>query len=175
MGGRWWIARLGRDRVVGMEESAVSVSVSYPTVLLDLFVPGVPRPKGSLTPQKVKAGDGRETGRIRLVDSDLSKLWRRTVAVAVRRECLARGIRQSYAGPVGVTALFGFARCCADHIHDEPHVGDLDKLLRNVYDALQDAGVYANDRQVTRDGGSSKAITDSRAHGVYLSVWAWSV
>lgn len=140
-----------------------------PVLLLNLFVPGVPRPKGSLTPQRVRAGDGRETGRVRLVDSDLSKRWRREVAAAVRT---ARGEpREPYTGPVVVGARFGFAACCKELIHDEPHIGDLDKLLRNVYDALQDARVYANDRQVVRDGGSVKIWSSVDWQGALITVW----
>lgn len=139
-----------------------------PVLLLDLFVPGVPRPKGSLAPQRVRAGDGRETGRVRLVDSDLSKAWRRKMAHAAEERKLSM---DAWRGPVVVTARFGFAPCCKEEIHDEPHIGDLDKLLRNVYDALQDAKVYLNDRQVVRDGGSVKIWSSVQWQGARITVW----
>lgn len=148
--------------------------MTSPVLLLDMFVAGTPRPKGSLTPQKVRAGNGQQTGRIRLVDSDLSKRWRRTVAQAARDGLRAWG-REGlvFTGPVVVAARFRFVRCCAETIDQEPHVGDLDKLLRNVYDALQDARVYLNDRQVFRDGGSDKAWVDSIVdfEGARITVW----
>lgn len=132
---------------------------------MSVWVPGIPRPKGSLTPQQVRAGDGELTGRIRLTDSDPSKRWRRIMAKAFEAN---RG--PTFVGPVIVTACFFFARCCNDDVWAEPHIGDLDKLLRNVYDALQDAGVYGNDRQVVQDGGSSKRLANAPWHGARIVV-----
>jgi Holliday junction resolvase RusA-like endonuclease len=134
-------------------------------LLTSVWVPGIPRPKGSLTPQQVRAGDGKLTGRTRLVDSDPSKRWRRKMAVEFGKY---RG--PTFAGPVIVTACFFFARCCNDNIWAEPHIGDLDKLLRNVYDALQDAAVYGNDRQVVSDGGSTKKLAIAPWHGAQIVV-----
>lgn len=141
-------------------------------LLLDAFVPGVPRPKGSLQPQQVRAG-GQLTGRVRLVDSPQSKLWRRTMALAFGRPGprVFRAMQRPWDGPVVVALYAAFAPCCKESIWDEPHVGDLDKLLRNVYDALQDAQVYGNDRQVVRDGESRKGWGAADQQGARIIVW----
>jgi Holliday junction resolvase RusA-like endonuclease len=119
------------------------------------FVPGHARPKGSLRPQQVKDGAGELTGRVRLVDTPHSTRWRRTVS----KHVAALGWPSIDEAPCEVNMTFWFdpaavgaSRAYVDaHSHPvHPHIGDLDKLVRNVLDALQDAGVYANDRQVVR-------------------------
>lgn len=125
---------------------------------LSTFVPGVPRPKGSLEPQAVRGGGGRATGRVRLVDSTTSKRWRRTMA---KHFGALRTIAMPLQGPVAVSAAFWFDRndyvARADSAWpNHPHIGDLDKLLRNLLDALQvddsgegnGAGIFVDDRQV---------------------------
>lgn len=121
------------------------------------FIPGHARPKGSLDAQQVVDGAGRRTGRVRLVDTPQSRRWRRTVAKHVQ------GLKWAPVdGPCSVSMAFYFDpakvwpatwRTLALGPGDYPihaQIGDLDKLVRNVLDALQDAGTYANDRQVAQ-------------------------
>jgi len=154
----------------------VSVEESF----LSLFVPGWPRPKGSLKPQMVRDGGGNLTGRTRMVESSAdSTRWLRTMAKAFRdAEFATKDI--PYAGPVAVNAAFWFdpARLGVDieanpyPVH--PHIGDLDKLVRNLLDALQQGGVLADDRQVAQFGyvGKHWCTPMWTLQGVNVGVWA---
>jgi Holliday junction resolvase RusA-like endonuclease len=151
--------------------------------ILATFVPGIPRSKGSLSPQAVRGGGGRLTGRTRLVDSPQSKKWRRTMAKHV---AALWSPAEPVAGPVAVSAAFYFDR--ADYLvradspwPDHPHVGDLDKLVRNLLDALQvddsgegnGAGVFADDRQVVELVETRKVWAGPRqVAGVAIRVFA---
>lgn len=142
------------------------------------FVPGHPRPKGSMEPQVVRDGSGRPTGRVRLVESSPEgPRWRRIIAAHVR------ALRwPMLSGPVAVSLSFWFDAQALGAADDEAHaypvqayVGDTDKLIRNVLDALDDADVYADDRQVV-DVTAGKRWTrqaPGRAGlaGVGLRVW----
>lgn len=150
---------------------------------MSTFVPGIPRPKGSLKPQQIRGGGGRLTGRTRLVDSDNSKHWRRTMA---KHFGAMRTVGMPVSGPVVVSAVFYFDR--NDYLvradsqwPDHPHIGDLDKLLRNLLDALQvdetgegnGAGIIADDRQVVKfvePTCKAWAVGDEVA-GVAVVVW----
>lgn len=139
---------------------------------------GRPRTKGSLNPQGV-----HPNGRPRLVDSDVSRAWRRTVAAACRKE---RGRVGRYSDrpmiprrvPVSVGLAFWMP---GDPIDIDQ--GDLDKLERNVLDALsacddgcgplcgKHSGVYADDAQVV--SLASTKYGPSERQGVVITVWAW--
>jgi len=128
--------------------------------VLALFIPGHPRPKGSMQAQMVRDGAGRLTGKVRMVESSPeSSSWRRTMALAMHREVVRLGVvdgdsedSRLLGGPCVVSCTFWFdypsqaARGTRWPTHK--HVGDIDKLLRNVLDAMTDARVYADDRQV---------------------------
>lgn len=114
------------------------------------FVPGHPRPKGSLTPQMVRDGGGRLTGRVRMVESSPdSSRWRRIVA----RHVAALGWPKLWT-PCEVSLVFWFDPPSAVQSETEwpttKTIGDIDKLVRNVLDALTDAKAYNDDRQVVR-------------------------
>jgi Holliday junction resolvase RusA-like endonuclease len=100
-------------------------------VLVAVWVPGVPRTKGSLD--------------ARMQDTPQSKRWRQLVAAEIERDMRVRyadgrplpvGLR--YQGPVAVRCVFVRA----------DGIGDVDKLARNVLDALTDSRVIADDVQV---------------------------
>lgn len=119
------------------------------------FVPGHPRPKGSLAPQQVVDGAGELTGRVRLVDTPHSKRWLRTMQKHVEAlgwPCIDEApceVNMTFwfdPASVGVTRAYLETHALPTH----PHIGDLDKLVRNVLDALQAGKVYGNDRQVAR-------------------------
>jgi Holliday junction resolvase RusA-like endonuclease len=142
------------------------------------FIPGHARPKGSLEPQMVRAGNGKLTGRVRMNETPQSRLWRRTVADHVSELGW-----ETLVGPCVVEMTFWFDPACVAHrltqwdeedYPTHPHIGDLDKLVRNVLDALQDAEVYTNDRQVVGLADTTKRWArpwyDERA-GLGLRVW----
>lgn len=126
-----------------------------PQLLVSFTVEGKARPKGSLRPILRKKRNGQPYVHMMEQSTD-GPLWRRHVAAAARE---AIGL----AGPNGVTGFptvlpvevgitFGFQRPkVTDAVAPTlPTIGDLDKLIRNVLDALTDAGVYQDDRLVVR-------------------------
>lgn len=151
--------------------------------MMRTFVAGIPRPKGSLKPQAVRGGGGRITGRTRLVDSDNSKRWRRTMA---KHFAEFRTVAMPLPGPVVVSAVFYFDRndyLVADDSQwpDHPHIGDLDKLLRNLLDALQvddtgegnGAAIIKDDRQVVKfiEPTGKWWASPGESAGVAVEVW----
>lgn len=137
-------------------------------VVVRLFVPGRARTKGSLEPIHTPGRGGRPC-RIAMRDNDLSKAWKEAmirelradlgITVAMRvvdgKRRAVRTDAEPYAGPVELRAWFLFEReigvggeVWPSHNTDwptAPDIGDTDKLLRNVGDALTQAGVIADD------------------------------
>lgn len=132
--------------------------------LLDITVLGTPRPKGSLRPV------GHPGRKARLVENRAgSPEWRRLVAGAAHDTicqqpsghpgpCHPRPVDGQlvttwpYPGPVTVALQLRFTRPkSAPRRITRPATrssGDADKQARNVLDALEDAGVVADDAQV---------------------------
>lgn len=150
-----------------------------PGILLSTFVKGWPRPKGSLKGQMTRGGGGRLTGSVRMVESNPeSTVWLRTMAKAF--EATRNGaVVVPYEGPVAVQADFWFDRhafgaetLASSHpIH--PHIGDLDKLVRNLLDALQASKIIKDDRQVVELADTRKrwAPETGIVSGVGVTVW----
>jgi Holliday junction resolvase RusA-like endonuclease len=173
------LVRVGRSAAAAAAQGeATEVIVTRAT-----FIPGHARPKGSLEPQIVRGGGGKPTGRVRMVESsEDGPRWRRTIAKHV--EALGW---QKIDGPCVVEMIFWFAPASvglhstaldADDFPIHAHIGDLDKLTRNVLDALDakngGAGVYADDRQVVGFGDTTKrwAMTHlGEVAGLGLKVW----
>ena len=137
--------------------------------LAEIWIPGRPRTKGSL---KVITPRGQ---RPRLIeDHKHSKPWRVRMTNAIRDADTS--FAEPYAGPVAVGATFVFERHGATaKTLAYPTLnagvnacGDLDKLLRNLLDALQDAAVIVDDAQVCSVGTSKSWGGEA---GVRLSVW----
>jgi Holliday junction resolvase RusA-like endonuclease len=143
--------------------------VAAPVPVLDRAIPAPltfsvehkPSPKGSLAPK------GRIGQRVRLVEQVAgSKPFRVAVAYAARRAVAGRP-GYPLVGPVEVHLVFAFdkpasypkRRRCWPITRGS---GDLDKLERNVLDALTDAGVVGDDSQVCR----LVADKDYVGHGV---------
>ena len=126
--------------------------------LMQTFCPGRPKTKGSMT--------ARPNGSMH--DTPASSKWRALVA---RSALMARRTQHGdlwtkWSGPVSVACVFYLP--VADPI--AAHSGDLDKLVRNVLDALTDAQVYADDVQVVRVVAEKVAATDLMRPGVWISV-----
>lgn len=142
-----------------------------------LVVHGRPHTKGSLTAQPVPGQN-----RVRLVDSEVSRVWRRTVAAGVRKERqrLGRyGPRPMIPRALPVVLALTFL------MPGDPldiGQGDLDKLERNVLDALsgcsegcgricgKHSGLYADDAQVVKM--STEKLGWRTDPGVVIQAWA---
>lgn len=110
-------------------------------------VHGRPRTKGSM---KVITPRGRKP--IMVEDHAHSESWRKRIKTAILTQC--PGV--VFTGPVGVYATFTFDRLGPSaQALTHPVVnsgvnanGDLDKLVRNLLDAMEDSGMIVNDCMV---------------------------
>lgn len=135
-------------------------------MILDIFVPGRPRTKGSLKPIINWAAQS-----YRMVEQvGESSVWRRMVSDAAvlaisdpavdddgrpimkgRKQMRRLRVGYPFDCAVRVTCIAAFERehDDADEYPIKIGYGDSDKLLRNVLDALTDAKVYRDDCLVT--------------------------
>lgn len=124
---------------------------------MTIWVPGIPRPKGSVTPNR-----GGKT--VRPAQAQTTD-WQRTVALFVKRylrERLAPGwdLGPGYDGPVHFSGAFLFARPEGDEsAYPMGKAYDGDKLMRCVADALSACG----------SRGSSACRPGCRKHGGLLT------
>ena len=127
---------------------------------LQFDVPGVPQPQGSTT-SFLRGG--------KVVTTSANKQlrpWRDAVCWHARE---ARAGAPQFAGPVIVSVIFwlprpaghfgkkGLLPSAPPHPYRKP---DLDKLLRGVFDALSEAGVWRDDAQVVGLGEVAKRYSD---------------
>lgn len=140
-------------------------------IITAVFVPGIGRTKGSLNFH----GQGRVSEGVAL-----SKEWRKAVRDAVFADRQRRGLTVPSKGDVAVQITLWVERS-----NDGPTIGrgDLDKLQRNVGDALADdqfnegtrrpiAGTRAiqNDNQITLWNDPVKIVAES-GFGMLLVAW----
>jgi Holliday junction resolvase RusA-like endonuclease len=125
----------------------------------DIWVPGRPKTKGSMEVVNGRRGVLRES-------VAGSARWRALLAYEPRKIVKQSPEMYPLVGPVAVDLLFvlpvvdvASGRC-----------GDIDKLVRNVLDALKDAGVYSDDVQVTGVVAEKAAASDLLAPGVRVKV-----
>lgn len=108
---------------------------------LTIRVPGVPKPKGSM----------RHVGHGRMIEQVVgSKEWRAAVVIAAAQERDRSGWETLARVPVEVAVTFTVVRPKSVK-NAEPITrgsGDLDKLCRNILDALADAWIIRDDSQV---------------------------
>ena len=139
-------------------------------LITQVWCPGVPKTKGSLT---FRGGHAEENVKG-------SARWRMLVVEAVREDLRQRwgsdiGARADLR-PINVQAVFFTATDPT-----MPSAGDLDKLCRNVLDALsvnreqpaKGAGAYADDRQVIALQ-AHQVIADEVGPGLMLMVYGVS-
>lgn len=148
--------------------------MSGPRVLLDTFVAGRPRPKGSM--DLMPNGYARQ-------NNEASTPWQRDMEAVFRRWTCEPGRRPGvwlprvgypYDRPVVVFAEFYFER--PKHPQFEvpasSSTGDVDKLSRNLLDALEEAKVYTNDTRVVDLYASARWCDEVRTKpGVQVCVY----
>jgi len=108
---------------------------------LHITVTGQATTKGSMRAHR----RGEKT--IVIEDTKNSKAWRSQVAWTARNEW---GAREPMVGPLSVFVAIELEKPKSNR-HARPVTrgsGDVDKLARNILDALQDARVYVDDAQV---------------------------
>lgn len=136
--------------------------------MIEFTAEGIPRPKGSLRPIRV----GKK---IRMIEQTDVKPW-----MAVIRAAAIPATTRTLDGPLGISARFTFPRPKSAKNRLYPHTratGDVDKLLRAVFDALQPHGHWPgaihDDSQVVklRDVDAEYGPTP----GVYVLVWELGV
>lgn len=129
--------------------------------VLRLYVDGVPRPEGStiaMPPRGQPCPACRaRPGRWFVLPDNRKVLgpWRQQVTTKARLVLATDGGAYPLTGPLWARCDFTFARPRSHPPGSWPvgrgAVGDLDKLVRAVYDALTDAGVWGDDAQVVRE------------------------
>lgn len=139
---------------------------------------GRPRTKGSLKVHCLQ--NARHTVRVEEETKD-SKHFRRVVAVAAQKHMMSvNGGLWNIGDPVGVRLLFTFPRTESVNggawpSHDTPWptaitLGDVDKLARNVLDALTDAHMIEDDRLVVELFVQKRWVDDGASAGVLIRV-----
>lgn len=147
-------------------------------ILAEGFIPGKPRPKGSLKPQIHRRGNGKMA--VTLHDDAASEAWKLTMT----RWILDRSVTfegYGFGGPVAVEAVFYFVKTIGVNgevwpSHDTPwpmadDIGDTDKLQRNLGDALEQSGLIANDRNIVRWIDPRKEWVPRVPEGATPGVW----
>lgn len=114
-----------------------------------LWVPGQPEPKGSMT----RLPPARPGGKPRWInDNPRYDGWEETM-IDVMRLLAGNKIAAPFDVPVELVADFYLPRPRTTKFRDAPigeGIGDLDKLVRGVGDALKKAGVYTDDSRIVR-------------------------
>lgn len=109
---------------------------------LDVFIPGIPCTKGSWI------GVTTKTGRVAMrAANKAEKAWAQTVAWTVKAKMLETRIKP-ITKPAGVAVRLIFHMRKPDSPTNRFPMGDLDKLMRSVLDALSGIA-YQDDGQVT--------------------------
>lgn len=144
--------------------------------IIDVHVVGQPRTKGSL----------RHIGGGRMVEQHgHSTDWRRSVAGAaheqIRCRCTdpaCRSLKPGHPveGPVAVAIALLFpkpksAPKTRPILPSTRATGDGDKHARNIFDALQDAGVIKDDAQVVDHSVSKRYCATGQVPGARIVVW----
>lgn len=136
--------------------------------LIDVFVPGSPKTKGSMAHR----GGGQMVESVKG-----SKTWRLLMAHALRQrwnagegDSVARGYepREPRVGQIRVSATFFLPCARGSRSLITKGSGDVDKLARNLLDALTDSGVIVDDAQVVGlivDKREASDASGSHGHG----------
>lgn len=129
-------------------------------MIFNAFVPGKPLPKGSL----------RHIGNGRMIEQTKVKTWMADIQAHVSE--VYQDVGPMFTTPVSATITFWFPRPLAAKNRLYPHmrsVGDIDKLVRAVLDALQPS-VISDDSLVVRLDASKFYESDVYPAGAFISI-----
>lgn len=139
-------------------------------LVLDVFVPGKPEPKGSTKAFAVRANNRRGMRAVTIADNkETQKAWSTRVHEAVTMAWNGLG---PHAGPVRVHVDFVMPRrASAPKRSTPPHTRkpDGDKLTRCVWDALTHV-VWVDDAQVVEWSGSKREAEIGETPGARIRV-----
>lgn len=160
--------------------------------LARFFVEGRPHTKGSLTPELSRGKGGRMV--VHLVESGKFAVpWKNAMVRHIRKQFGITPVKagnkvlgfepEPYAGAVEIECVFRFHRQIGvagelwpSHDVDHPtsiDIGDWDKLLRNLLDALTQSGLIKDDSLVIGSRGTWKRwARNGEKAGVEVSVLA---
>jgi len=126
-----------------------------PRPAVTITVHGIPTPQGSKSGFAIKRG-GEYTGRVAMVEGSNKSAqarqrmqsWREAVRSAAQE---AMGVRQPLDGPLSAVVVFTLPKPASAPKRRQSWPckrPDLDKLLRAVFDAVTQAGVFRDDAQI---------------------------
>lgn len=131
---------------------------SYWVTVLDVFVPGVPQPQGNH--RVSRAGYTYEA-------NPKLKPWRDAVALVARRAWHGRPPLDQ---PVAVDVFFAMPRPKRPKFNRPATKPDADKLQRAIGDALETAGVVANDSRIVMWRSSKVYAGNNQPAGARIQV-----
>jgi len=151
--------------------------VLEPELKLSLWVEGRPRTKGSMKCLGARVNGKKHT---MVEDHATSKPWRIRMTNEIVREVRRAGVKNwvPYSGGLAVRADFRYERLGPSaQLSPWPIInggiyanGDLDKLLRNLLDALQGSGLIKDDCLVVRLSSTKQWSAPGMPPGVQFSV-----
>jgi len=126
------------------------------------FIPGRPGPKGSVTAYCVRCANRRLPQKIAVREqSKVGEVWRKVIAKALRRPKAEAEMRSTATRTTamiyidrkrqvrGGVELESYVSSSMTPAPISQHSGDIEKHVRTLHDALQDALVLADDSVVT--------------------------
>jgi Holliday junction resolvase RusA-like endonuclease len=130
-----------------------------------VFIPGAPKSKGSL--------EHRGNGKMR--ESVIgSTTWKRIMAGMLAAEWVRLGHGPPMVGPIRIDAVFFLPVKTADGLTARGAQGnyDLDKLTRNLLDAITDSGIWNDDSQATDLYVFKRKVGDlgHQSQGVHVTI-----
>lgn len=134
-------------------------------VLLELWVPGHPRTKGSMEPQIVNGKGGKP--RVHLTETQESKLWAGKIIKAVKDVLKDRPGWVPLRGAIACHEVFW-----TPHHPMNIRSGDVEKHVRQVHDALTKAGFWDDDKQCSwLLAEENWAVGTPHGPGVMIQAW----
>lgn len=135
--------------------------------ILDLWIPGQPRPKGSMRAIPKRRKDGSLYTGVQNSNPE-TRVWQDLISWEAKA---AMKGREPMPGPMIMSAMFYLKRRQAfdgQLVEEHTEVPDVDKLLRTVFDALTKI-VYQDDCQVVTVV-ASKAYAGEKGPGLQLAL-----